>query len=61
MDRTDRLFLERAEQLKKSYHRNMVDDLKTSNFGHWYSKIKRISQIDPIKNEKICVEELENL
>ena len=50
--RLNRLFLERAEQLKESYYTNMVDDLKTSNVGQWYSKIKRMSQIDPTKNEK---------
>ena len=39
-------FLERADMLKQSYYENVVDDLKTSNIGEWYSKIKRMSQID---------------
>ena len=59
--RLNRLFLDRAEQLKESFYTNMVDDLKTYNFGQWYSKIKRMSTMDPTNNEKICVEELENL
>ena len=39
----------------------MVEDLKTSNVGQWYSKVKRMSSIDPTKEEKVCVEELMNL
>ena len=51
----DKLFSERADQLKEHYYTNMVEDLKTSNVGQWYSKVKRMSSIDPTKEEKVCV------
>ena len=57
----NQLFLERAEYLKESYYTNMVEDLKTSKVGQWYSKVKRMSSIDPTRDEKICVEKLEEL
>ena len=39
----------------------MVHDLKTSNPGQWYSKVKRMSAIDPTVTEQIHVEELNGL
>ena len=36
----------------------MVEDLTTSNIGQWYSKVKRMSQMDPAKDEKVYVQEL---
>ena len=39
----------------------MVEDLKTSKIGQWYSKVKRMSSIDPTRDEKISVEEIEEL
>jgi hypothetical protein len=36
----------------------MVEDLKTSNIGQWYSKVKWMSQIDPTTDEKVSVSEL---
>ena len=36
----------------------MVEDLKTSKIGQWYSKVKRMSSIDPTRDEKISVEEI---
>ena len=52
---------ERAEHLKEYYYANMVEDLKTSNIGQWYSKVKRMSQIDPSKEDKVQVQELMDL
>ena len=39
----------------------MVEDLKTSNISQWYSKIKRMSQTDPTKDQEVIVEEIEHL
>ena len=47
-----------ADQLKESYYKNMVEDLKTSNVGQWYSKIKRI---DPTQEDKVNVAEIMDL
>ena len=46
---------------KLTYDENMVEDLKTSNPGQWYSKLKRLSQLDPTEGDYVTVEELENL
>ena len=51
-------FSERAENLKEWYYVNMVEDLKTSNIGQWYSKVKRMSSIDPTKNEHVSVQDI---
>ena len=45
----DQAFKERAKTLKEKYYENRVEDLKTSNPGQWYSKIKRMSCIDQTK------------
>ena len=57
----NKLFLERTEHLKASYYSNMVEDLKTSNPGQWYSKVKRMASIDPTQDDKICVQDLMNI
>ena len=54
-------FLERSKELKESYYVNMVEDLKTSNVGQWYSKVKRMSSVDPTHDDKVLVEELMHL
>ena len=51
-------FLDRAENLKEWYNVNMVEDLKTSNIGQWYSKVKRMSSIDPTREEKVIVQDI---
>ena len=53
--------MEKSDELKESYYQNMVEDLKTSNPGQWYSKVKRMSSIDPTKDDRVLVEELMNL
>ena len=45
--------MERVAILKESYYKNMVEDLKVSNVGQWYSKVKRMSSIDPTSDEKV--------
>ena len=59
--RLDQLFSDMADQLKEFYYKNMVEDLKTSNVGQWYSKIKRMSSIDPTQEDKVNVEEIMDL
>ena len=54
-------FEERASEAKNLYYKNMVEDLKTSKPGQWYSKIKRMSASDPTVSDLINVEELEGL
>ena len=54
-------FEEKSKDEKVSYYENMVEDLKTSNPGQWYSKIKRMSQLDPTKLDHVSVDELNNL
>ena len=39
----------------------MVKDLRTSEPGQWYSKVKRMSNLDPTVSDTISVEELEGL
>ena len=48
--RLNKAFLEKADQLKQYYYSNMVEDLKTSNPGQWYSKLKRMSSINAAQN-----------
>ena len=54
----NKLFEERAEVLKENYYKNIVEDLKVSNVGQWYSKLKRMSSIDEHLEEKVLVEDL---
>ena len=37
---------------------SIVSDLKNSNPGQWYSKLKRMCNYDQTKTEKTCVEEI---
>jgi hypothetical protein len=54
----DAKFTEKSSLEKESYYENIVHDLKTSNPGKWYSKVKRMSSLDPTKEEKVLVEQL---
>ena len=54
-------FKEKSAEAKPAYYINMVEDLLTSNPGQWYSKIKRMSNIDPTKDDKVFVQELMGL
>ena len=51
-------FTAKCKSVKENYYEKIVADLKTSNPGKWYSKIKRMSGQDSNYNQKICVEEL---
>ena len=54
------LLEEKCEEAKSNYYINIVSDLKSSNPGQWFSKLKRMSSHDQMKNEKVNVEELMN-
>ena len=51
----------RAEMLKSSYNENVVEDLKTSNVGRWYSKLKRMSSTEKFRDDKVYLEEFTNV
>ena len=57
----NKLFLERENRLKTSYNTNIVEDLKTSNIGQWYSKLKRMSGLANHHEERIDVEEIADI
>ena len=54
-------FEEKSEVAKQSYYLNMIQDLKESNPGQWYSKLKRMSSHDQHKGEVVNVQELSGL
>ena len=51
-------FSAKCKNDKEKYYENTVADLKTSNPGKWYSKVKRMSGQNDNHNQEICVEEL---
>ena len=51
-------FCNKAALSKKNYYENIVYDLKTSNPGKWYSKVKRMTGKDSERQEKICIDDL---
>ena len=50
-----------VSQAKKSYYKNMVQDLKHSNPSQWYSKLKRLCSFDPNKAQPTIVESIKHL
>ena len=51
-------FEQMCSNAKTNYYTNIIEDLKTSNPGQWYSKLKRISSHNQEKSEHVQVEEL---
>ena len=49
-------FLEKYAEQKVYYYQNMVEDLKTSQPGQWYSKLKRMSSHDQTRSEEPIVQ-----
>jgi hypothetical protein len=49
---------EKESELKEQYYENIVQDLKESNVSQWYSKLKRMSSIDPTKQDKVVVQDI---
>ena len=54
-------YIEKCKMEKEKYHENMVKDLKLSNPGKWYSKVKRMSGKSNSKQEIILVDEMMGL
>ena len=54
-------YLQKVAKAKKSYKRNMIDDIKNAKPGEWYSKLKRISRYDQGNSEYLQVEEINHL
>ena len=59
--RLNKLFEIKCEQAKASYYSNIVEDLKNSAPGQWYSKLKRMSSNDQLKSEDVTVEAISHL
>ena len=55
------LFVQRERMLKHSYNEKIVEDLKISNVSQWYSKLKRMSGMESINEDRVTVEELADL
>ena len=45
-------YLEKCEEAKEKYYKDIVEDLKLSNPSQWYSKLKRMSSHDQSKSEE---------
>ena len=56
-----RLYEEKKSKAKKSYKKNMIDDIKGAKPGEWYSKLKQITRFDQGKSEVIQVDEISHL
>jgi hypothetical protein len=57
----DELFNQKSVEAMESYYTNIVEDLKTSNVGKWYSKLKRMSSDDRTKCDQVNVLSLNDL
>jgi hypothetical protein len=59
--RLNKLLETKCETAKLNYYTNIVSDLKSSNPGQWYSKLKRMSSYDQAKGESVNVGEIMHL
>ena len=59
--RLNDIYLEKSEDEKERYYKNIVEDLKVSNPGQWYSKLKRMTSHNQAKSEEPIVESLMDL
>ena len=59
--RLNQLFEVKCRQAKSNYYNNIVEDLKTSAPGQWYSKLKRMSSHDQTRTEEVSVDEISHL
>ena len=55
------LYEDKVKVAKQNYYINIVQDLKAGNPGQWYSKLKRMSNMDNTQNSDIIVEQLDGL
>jgi hypothetical protein len=54
----DSKYRKKCQEAKKNYYENIVKDLKTSRPGQWYSKLKRMSTHDQMKDHETVVLDL---
>ena len=52
------LLEEKCQIAREAYYINIVSDLKNSNPGQWYSKLKRMTSYDNLKSEEVTVENI---
>ena len=57
----EELFQNKCQLAKQSYYENIVSDLKLSNPGQWYSKLKRMTCYDQTKSDQVMVESISHL
>ena len=50
------LYKRKCKAAKENYYKNTVEDLKTSKPGQWYSKLKKMSSHDQMKNQEPIVQ-----
>ena len=60
-ERLNNLFLEQFDHEKEKYYANIVHDLKTSNVGKWYSKLKRMSGQEINSVTEVMIDDLKDL
>jgi hypothetical protein len=54
----NKTYKDKFKQAKNYYYQNIVKDLKNSNPGQWFSKLKRMSSHDQVKNKLPIVQSL---
>ena len=56
-----RAFLKKVATEKKNFKKRMIDDVITAKSSQWYTKLKRITNYDQQKTERVEVEEIAHL
>ena len=56
--RLNSILKEKCQIAREAYYFNIVSDLKNSNPGQWYSKLKRMTSYDNLKSEEVTVENI---
>ena len=59
--RLNQEFLDRVQMLKDAYYKNVVEDLKTSDVSKWYSKVKRMSQVNSKETDNVQIQNVMHL
>ena len=56
--RLNKVFKEKLSRAKESHYKKMIQDLKVSRPGQWYSKLKRMTTHNQQNSEQIIVDEI---
>ena len=59
--RLQKLFEKRLSEEKVKFKKRMIDDVMEAKSGQWYSKLKRITNFDQTKTDKLQVDEISHL